>query len=149
MALNWASVVGGGSECRVAAALRLAASFSLSRVCTSSGESPPTIGLICSPAAGAAPGFGLAAFVELEENQSPTAPTKTTARKTHDCICFGITPVAATRLLLTGAAAADSSGASGAGVDGAAVLDMVTPPASQMLSCACQSRDSLCQQCGR
>src|SRR5581483_1025504 len=114
-ALKCASVVDGGSGCRFAAAFRLASSFSFNRVCTSSGESPPTTGLTCSPATEAVPGRGLVAFVELDENQSPTAATEITVRKIHDCIRFGITPVAVVRLFATGAAAVESSVISGFG----------------------------------
>src|SRR5437660_12657004 len=97
------------------------------------------------------PGLGLAALVELEENQSPTATTKSTLRKIHDCRRLGITPVAAVRLLLTGAAAVESSGASGSGACDVVcdVLDMVILLVFQTWLCAFQSRDSPYRQCGR
>src|SRR5579871_1052318 len=90
-ALSCASVLGGGFVRELAAALRLASSLSLRRLCTSSGESPPTMGLTWSAAAPSVPGFALAALVLLDENQSPTAPTRSTLKKIHDCMRFGIT----------------------------------------------------------
>src|SRR5205809_3298198 len=96
------------------------------------------------------PGLGLAALVELEENQSPTATTKSTLRKIHDCMRLGITPVAAVRLLVTGAAAVESSGASGSGVCDVVcgVLDMVILLAFQMSFCVCPPTDSPYRHCG-
>src|SRR5579863_2790713 len=149
-ALSCASVLGGGLRCELAAALRLASSLSLRRVCTSSGESPPTRGLSCSAAAPGVPGFALAALVLLDENQSPTAPTRRAARKIHDCIRFGITPVAGVRLFVTGAAAVESSAVSDSGEDFVStVMDIISLLASQSSSCACPARGSLYRQCGQ
>src|SRR5947209_7174673 len=90
-------------------------------------------------------------LVEPEENQSPTATTRSTLRKIQDCMRLGITPVAAVRLLLTGAAAAENSGASGSVVCDVVcgVLDMVILPAFQRSFCVCPPTDSPYPQCGR
>src|SRR5947207_12469031 len=104
------------------------------------------MGLACSPAAGPFAPVALALGAELE-NQRPTATTPMMARKIHDCICFGITPVAAFRLSVTGAAAGEGCGFSGTGVG--AVVDMAIHLAFQMWSCACLRRDSLFRRCGR